>query len=171
MINSVTIVGRTTKEIELRALNNGTSCTSFTIAQNKKVNGQDQTDFFDCVAYGKTAEVLSQYVHKGHRVGISGRLSTRTYQTQQGENRKVVEILVNDFEFLEPRPQQEQYQQPVQQSYQQPVQQGYQQANPYTQYQQPQQGYQQPKQANLFQNQQQMDVGNGYVINRSDLPF
>lgn len=158
MLNSISLVGRTTKEIELRVLNNNTYVTSFSLAQNRKVNGNEVSDYFDCVAYGKTAELLGQYVKKGHKVGVTGRLQTRTWTDDKGANRKVVEILVNDIELLEPK-QNNQYQ----------PQQGYQNNNynnGYQQQAQQQNAYQQP-----YNQPQQSDPFASAYVNRDDLPF
>lgn len=98
-MNRIILVGRTTKEIELRTLDSGKVTTSFCIAVDRRAN--KSTDFIDCVAWGKTAELLSEYVIKGEKIGIEGSLQTRTYEDKNGNKRKAVEVLVDSMEFME----------------------------------------------------------------------
>ena len=103
-MNIVTLVGRITKDLELKQTKSGKSVTSFTLAVNKDFrneNGEYEADFIDCVAFDKRAEAISKYVHKGDRLGINGKISTRTYTKNDGTNAKAVEIIVEGFEFLE----------------------------------------------------------------------
>lgn len=103
-MNIVTIIGRTTKDIELAQTTSGKSVASFSIAVNKdfkNADGTRGTDFFDCVAFEKRAETISKYVHKGDRIAVNGKLSTRTFTRKDGSTAKVVEIIVEGFEFLE----------------------------------------------------------------------
>lgn len=97
-MNKIILVGRTTKEIELRTLDSGKVTTSFCIAVDRRAN--KSTDFIDCVAWGKTAELLRDYVRKGERIGIEGSLQTRAYEDKNGNKRKAVEVLVDSIEFL-----------------------------------------------------------------------
>lgn len=104
MINQVVLVGRTTKDIELRQTKNGTNYVQFTLAVNRMYKGSDQqADFINCVAWSKTAEILAQYVFKGALIGIEGRLQVRTYQNEAGIRQYISEVLVNRFTFLEAR--------------------------------------------------------------------
>ena len=103
-MNIVTLIGRTTKELELKQTKSGKSVISFSLAVDKGIKNEDGTreaDFIDCVAFEKRAEAIAKYVGKGDRLGINGRISTRTYQRNDGSNAKAVEILVEGFEFLE----------------------------------------------------------------------
>ena len=103
-MNIVTLVGRTTKDLELKQTKSGKSVLAFTLAVNKDSKNEDGTydaDFIDCVAFEKRAEAIARYVHKGDRLGITGKISTRTYQRNDGSNAKAVEIIVEGFEFLE----------------------------------------------------------------------
>ena len=105
-MNIVTLIGRTTKEMELKQTKSGKSVISFTLAVNKDFRNEDGTydaDFIDCVAFEKRAEAIAKYVHKGDRLGINGKINTRTYQRNDGSNAKAVEIIVEGFEFLEPK--------------------------------------------------------------------
>lgn len=104
MINQVILVGRTTKNIELRQTKNGTTYVQFTLAVNRAYKGSDQqADFIQCVAWSKTAETLAQYVFKGALIGIEGRLQVRTYANEAGIRQYISEVLVNRFTFLEAR--------------------------------------------------------------------
>ncbi|MDL2254336.1 single-stranded DNA-binding protein [Ruminococcaceae bacterium OttesenSCG-928-I18] len=97
-MNSVNLLGRTTKDIEVNTTNSGKSVCSFSLA----VSGyNDKTDFIDCQAWEKKAEALAKYVSKGQRIGVSGRISTRTYEDKSGNKRKAVEVVVNDFYFAD----------------------------------------------------------------------
>lgn len=103
-MNIVTLIGRNTKDLELKQTKSGKSVVSFTLAVNKDFkneNGEYDADFIDCVAFDKRAETIAKYVHKGDRFGITGKISTRTYQRNDGSNAKAVEIIVENFEFLE----------------------------------------------------------------------
>lgn len=99
-MNSVVLVGRTTKDIELRRTANGNAVASFTIAINRGKK-DDGADFISCVAWNKTAELLNQYVHKGDRIALSGSIRTRNYEDNYGKKVYVTEVLANHIEFLE----------------------------------------------------------------------
>lgn len=103
-MNTCTLIGRVTKDIELKRTNSGKSVITFTLAVNKDYkneNGTYDADFFDCVAFEKRAETISKYVHKGDRLAINGKINTRTYKRNDGSTAKVFEISVEGFEFLE----------------------------------------------------------------------
>ena len=101
-MNKVVIIGNNTKDLELRQTPTGTAVVQFSIAvkRNFKTNGQYESDFFECVAYNKTAELISQYVKKGDKVAIDGRLQTRNYTNKEGRKVYVTEIIVENVEFL-----------------------------------------------------------------------
>lgn len=96
------MIGRLTKDIELRKTQSNKSVVQFTLACNRnfKAEGQPEADFISCVAWGKTAENMERYLKKGSLVGVEGRIQTRKYD---GNNGKVyiTEILVNNVQFLE----------------------------------------------------------------------
>lgn len=102
-MNSCVLIGRTTKDIELRRTGNGTAVASFTLAVNRDFKTQDgqEADFIQCVAWKKTAELLEQYVHKGDRIAVNGSIRTRNYEDSHGRTVYVTEVLVNHVEFLE----------------------------------------------------------------------
>ena len=109
-MNAVVLVGRTTKEIELRRTGSGTAVASFTLAVNRDFRTQDgqEADFIQCVAWKKTAELLEQYVHKGDRIAVSGSIRTRNYEDNHGKKVYVTEVLANQVEFLETKKNSEQ---------------------------------------------------------------
>ena len=104
MINRAVIVGRLVAEPELRYTPNNIAVLSFTVACNRSYtskDGQRQTDFIDCVAWRNQAEFISKYFHKGNAIGLEGRIETRTYQDKNGNNRKAVEIIIDNVSFVE----------------------------------------------------------------------
>lgn len=103
MINNVILVGRLTKNPEIRMTQNGTKVCSFTLAVNRKVQvqGQPDADFISCVAWSKTAELMEQWLHKGSLIGVEGRIQTRSYDNQQGQRVYITEVLVGSVTFLE----------------------------------------------------------------------
>ena len=107
-MNKVIHIGRLTKDVELRRTNSGKAVASFSMAVNKDFkNEQGNYDafFFDYVAFGQTAEVISKYVHKGDKFGVIGQLATRSYETKEGKKVKVTEVKVEKFDFLESKKQ------------------------------------------------------------------
>lgn len=105
MINNVILVGRLTKEPEIRMTQSGTKVCSFTLAVNRKVQaqGQPDADFINCVAWSKTAELMEQYLSKGSQIGVEGRIQTRNYDNQQGQRVYITEVVVQSLTFLEPK--------------------------------------------------------------------
>lgn len=105
MINRVVLVGRLTKDPELRKTQSGTSVVSYTIAVNRcsQTPGQPDADFIGCVAWNKTAELMAQYLHKGSLIGVEGRIQTRNYDNQQGQRVYVTEVVTDSVQFLEPK--------------------------------------------------------------------
>lgn len=106
MINNVTIIGRTTKDIELRATSSGTNNASFSLAVErnfKNANGEKETDFINCVAWRKTAEILAQYAPKGSLIGVRGRIQTRNYENNQGVRVYVTEVVADEVQLIDTR--------------------------------------------------------------------
>lgn len=104
--NQVIIMGNLTRDPELRTIPSGQSVCSFSIAVNRSWTAQDgqqqeQTDFFDIVAWGKLGELVSQYLAKGRKCLVVGRLQTRSWEAQDGSKRKSTEIVANDVTFLD----------------------------------------------------------------------
>lgn len=103
MLNSVALIGRLTRDPELRYTEtNSTPVASFTLAVDRDL-GDKQTDFIDCKAWRSTAEFVSKYFHKGQLVAVLGRLQIRTWQNRDGENRRAFEVNVDHAYFAEKR--------------------------------------------------------------------
>lgn len=103
-MNKVILIGRVTKDIELKTTRNGKSVVSFTLAVNKdykNANGEYDADFINCVAYEQRAETISRYVKKGDKFAVFGSINTRSYEREDGSTAYVTEIKVDGFEFLE----------------------------------------------------------------------
>ena len=96
-MNNVVLVGRLTKEPQLKKTNGGTSVCEFTLAVQRD---KDNADFPNVVTFGKTAENLAQWQHKGSQIGVVGRLQTRTYDRQDGSKAYVTEVIANNVEYL-----------------------------------------------------------------------
>lgn len=100
MLNVVTIAGRPTAAIELKTTSAGTMFANFTLAHDDGVKDKKVTYFFDCTAWGKTAELLAQYVNKGDMIAVRGRLVQRKWTTQDGTSRSAIEIKAEEVQFL-----------------------------------------------------------------------
>ena len=125
MINRVVLVGRMTRDPELRRTNSGAAVTSFTLALNRNYNSADgiQADYIPCVVWNRVAENVEKYCSKGSLVGVEGRLRSRNYDNAQGQKVYVVEVVCDSVQFLETRAARERQPQPqqqMQQPYQQP---------------------------------------------------
>lgn len=106
MINNVVLVGRLTKDVDLRYTANGTGVATFTLAVNRNFTNQDgnrDADFINCVIWRKSAETLANYAKKGTLLGVTGRIQTRNYENQQGQRVYVTEVVVENFQLLESR--------------------------------------------------------------------
>lgn len=102
MINRAIIVGRITKDPDLRKTQSGVSVVSFTIACNRRVQSQGQdADFINCVAWNKTADFMTQYVKKGALLGVEGRIQTRNYDDKDGKRVYITEVVADSVQFLE----------------------------------------------------------------------
>lgn len=102
--NKVILMGNLTRDPETRTTPNGQSVTNFSLAVNRSWKGQDgstqeQVSFIDCVAWGKTGEIIAQYMQKGRPILVSGRLDQRSWE-QDGNKRSKVEVIVEDFNFV-----------------------------------------------------------------------
>ena len=100
-MNVVVLIGRLVKRPELKKTQNNTSVVSFTLAVRNFVNGEEKADFIECVAWQNTADTISKHCDKGHQIGVSGRIGTRTYETSSGETRYVTEVTVERLDLLE----------------------------------------------------------------------
>jgi single-strand DNA-binding protein len=99
--NTVTLIGNLTREPEIRFTNNGRAITTFGLAVSRRyqVNGewQENTSFFNVVVWGQTGENVAHSLHKGARVVVAGRLEQRSYETQDGDKRNVVEVVADEI--------------------------------------------------------------------------
>ncbi len=99
-INLIVLTGRLTADPELKYTQSGKAFARFTLAVNRTFN-RDQTDFINCVAWDKRAEVVAEYMRKGSQAGVQGRLSVRSYEDESGQKRKITEVVVDTVEFLD----------------------------------------------------------------------
>ena len=105
MLNRVVLIGRLTRDPELRTTSTGKSVVSFSIAVQKRIKPQNpndpDADFFRVTAWGQTAEFVSNYMSKGRLVAVDGRLETRKFVDNQGANREVVEVVADNVNGLD----------------------------------------------------------------------
>lgn len=106
MINRTVLVGRLTRDPELRYTGSGAAVVSFTVAVNRQFTnsqGEREADFINCVMWRKAAENFANFTRKGSLVGIDGRIQTRNYENQQGQRVFVTEVVADNFSLLESR--------------------------------------------------------------------
>ena len=103
MLNHITIMGRLTRDPELRRTGSGTAVASFTVAVDRDFGGKDggekETDFIDCVAWRQTGEFVSKHFTKGRMAVVSGRLQIRSWTDQHGNKRKTAEVIADNVYF------------------------------------------------------------------------
>ncbi len=102
MLNHITIMGRITKDVELRRTGSGVAVASFTLAvdrDRKNEEGEKETDFIDCVAWRGTGEFVSKYFAKGSTAVVSGRLQIRNYTDKEGNKRRAAEVVADSVYF------------------------------------------------------------------------
>lgn len=98
--NKTTLLGNLTKDPDTRTTQSGNSVTSFTLAVTLKYGDKENTSFINCVAWGKTGEIIAQYASKGSPLLVSGRLEQRGYEDKDGNKRSVFEVVVDEFNFI-----------------------------------------------------------------------
>jgi single-strand DNA-binding protein len=106
MLNRVILIGRLTQDPVLSYTQSGKAVAKFTLAVDRGIkdqNGKNQADFIDIVVWDKQAENVSNYVKKGHMTAVEGRLSVRSYETQDGQKRRAWEVVASRVMFLEPK--------------------------------------------------------------------
>ena len=104
MINNVTLIGRMTRDAELKQTPSGQSVAIFNLAVNrnfKNSDGEREADFINCVIWGTSAENLANWTKKGALIAVVGRIQTRNYENQQGQRVYVTEVVVEKFQTLE----------------------------------------------------------------------
>lgn len=139
-VNKAVILGNVGDEPSIRYMPNGKAVANFTVAtseswKDQQGQKQERTEWHRCTAYDKLAEIIGEYVKKGSKLYLEGKLQTRKWQDQQGQDRYTTEIIVNEMQMLDGKPQQ-----------------GGQQCQQGQQYQQAPQGQQQPKRQQAPQN-------------------
>ena len=101
--NKVTLIGNLTRDIEMRVTQGGMQVAKFGRAINRKSKDTETTGFVDCTAFGKSAELLAQYVGKGSPLFVDGRLEFSTWEAKDGAKRSKLEVVVENFQFLSNR--------------------------------------------------------------------
>lgn len=101
MYNSVTLVGRLVKDVDLRYTQNGIAVANFTLAVESGYGEKKSVDFINCVAWRNTAEAMAKYTEKGKLILASGRITTRNYEGKDGKKVYVTEVMANEVKFLE----------------------------------------------------------------------
>ena len=107
-MNKITLLGRLTKDVGLKLIGDR-PLAEFSLAVNRKyknAQGERETDFFNCKLWGKTAETLQQHTMKGQQLLVSGRVENRTFVNQEGQNVRFTEVIVEEFDFVEKSPNQ-----------------------------------------------------------------
>lgn len=102
-MNKIILIGRLTRDVEMHNSENNKTVARYTLAVNRpfRKNGEQQADFLPCIAFGKTAELAGQYLSKGVRVAIEGRIQTGSYTNQEGRKVYTTDVVVERLEFLE----------------------------------------------------------------------
>ena len=107
MLNHITIMGRLTRDPELRRTGSGVAVASFTVAVDRDFGGRDggekETDFIDCVAWRQTGEFVSKYFTKGRMIVVSGRLQIRSWTDKDGNKRRTAEVVADNVYFGDSR--------------------------------------------------------------------
>ena len=99
-LNSVSLMGRLTSDVELKTTSSGKSVANFTLAINKfSTKDHPESSFIDCVAWSGTAELIAKYFKKGQKLVVVGRLETRTFEDKNNTKRKITEVIVSEIDF------------------------------------------------------------------------
>lgn len=125
-MNNVSLIGRLVRDIEIKTTATGMFIGNFTLAVDKGLSkdkkqeleamNKPTADFIRCLAFGKTAEILGQYVGKGNRLAIEGRIQTGSYENQQGQRVYTTDIIVDRFSFIDFKDSDSGYQAPQQEA-------------------------------------------------------
>jgi single-strand DNA-binding protein len=102
-MNKCVLIGRLTKDLDLRYTQSGTAVAQFTLAVDRQFSKEKETDFIPCVVWGKTAENCANYIGKGSLVAVDGRIQVRTYEAKDGGKRWVTEVIAEQVRFLDRR--------------------------------------------------------------------
>ena len=106
--NSVLLIGNLGKDPEMKKLQNGSSVTNFSLATNETYNNSKgekttTTQWHNCVAWGKTAEIINKWLKKGEKIAAQGKITYRNYEDKNGQVRYLTEIVVHEIEMLSPK--------------------------------------------------------------------
>ncbi|MBF1336263.1 MAG: single-stranded DNA-binding protein [Leptotrichia sp.] len=99
-MNNVVLIGRLTKDPELKYSQAGKAYCRFTVAVNRDFN-KEEADFINCLAFGKTAETIAEWLGKGRRIALQGRIQTGSYQNSNGDTVYTTEVVADRFEFID----------------------------------------------------------------------
>ncbi len=110
-MNKCVLIGRLTKDLDLRYTQSGTAVAQFTLAVDRQFSKEKETDFIPCIVWGKTAENCANYIGKGSLVAVEGRIQVRTYEAKDGGKRWVTEVIAEQVRFLDRRGQGQEQQQ------------------------------------------------------------
>ena len=99
-MNNVVLIGRLTKDPELKYSQAGKAYCRFTVAVNRDFN-KEEADFINCLAFGKTAETIAEWLGKGRRIALQGRIKTGSYQNSNGDTIYTTEVVADRFEFVD----------------------------------------------------------------------
>ena len=102
-MNKVILIGRLTRDPEVRVLSTGTAVAKFSLAINRNFRNKEgniDADFINITVYGRQVDVVQKYTSKGSQIGVEGRIQTRTYDAQDGTKRYTTDVVVDNFEFL-----------------------------------------------------------------------
>ena len=103
-MNHVSIIGRLGQDPEIRYTPSGKPVTRISIAVNERLNGgEERTHWIPVICWNGLAEVVAQYLQKGSRIAITGRITSRTFETDDGTTKKVIEVVANSVDFLDPK--------------------------------------------------------------------
>jgi single-strand DNA-binding protein len=105
-LNRVTIIGRLTRDPELKYIQSGSAVANFSIANNRNYTTnsgekKEEVSYFDCIAWGKMGEILTEYCHKGSRIAVEGRLQQRRWDDKEGNKKSKIEIVSDNIQFLD----------------------------------------------------------------------
>ncbi len=103
-MNKAFLIGRLTRDVEMRTATSGTLIANFSLAVNRNftnADGEREADFINCIAFNKTGENIAKYTHKGSQLAVGGRIQTRNYDASDGTKRYVTEVIVDEFSFLD----------------------------------------------------------------------
>lgn len=157
-MNVVVLVGRLTRDPELRTTQTGYTYCNFNIAVDRRVKAENQptADFINCIAWGRTAELINQYLNKGRQIAVSGHIQTRSWQAQDGTMRYGTDVVVDNFDFIGSRNDNNNY------------------SNNFNQQPSYNQGYNQaPPNQNNMQNQAPLEIDDDFSLlaDDDDVPF